>query len=334
MSITLTDFETIGAIALPALSAAGTVRIVYDTADNTLKASSNGGAYVPFALGASSPWIEAAGNVSLVAAANTVSVGTSTAPPLGTEMSVQGSVAPSAGPPSVVVSLSVDGAVTGPVTPFTGTGISFRVTDLTPALKEIARFGAIYTDVTLGAESAGMGAFCTYLGAAPALCVTLGPDGLGVYDVTAPEAQISLHPDIGGTQPSIQLGAGAGATDWKIERTGNNHATIGGLFFLASLGAFRTPVNFGMSPYAVGIDVCFMLGDPTGGNILINLPPASASAGRILVIIHDNNSPNTISAVPDGAGPDTIDLALGNLVLMSQQVAWLISDGTTNWKII
>ncbi len=477
MAITITDFENIGAIALPAVSAAGNVRIVFDIADNLLKMSQNGAAYVPFGTSVTGGgWTDDGTNVRLTTSTDTVSIGTTTAPPAGTKVTVQADVAPSGGPPNTPRLLLIDANVTpGPVTAFTGAGLGIRVSDTAGVLQEIAGVGGLYTDVTLGAENAGMGFSVMHNGAAPALCVSLGGDGLGVFDVTAGSnsPQIQLNSDIGGTFPEIRLGDGAGATDWGLQRvnantaglvstsrlqfggnttptqdnvqvyndgtfrveglaltgsglgasapflfttgsrtqsgvgvgdnTGNisigtggtdcNNAggtggnsgamtlatgsTFSGAGASGSSGAFSlatgnsadansgdssittgtaavtrgavnlnaraivltgslqlvgTEIAFGASPYAPLTTDSIIFADPTGGNMLVNLPSVASSRNRVIIVAHASASANTVSVVPNGA--DTIDLVNAPLVLTTQQVAWLIAQPTgTNWKI-
>jgi len=299
MAITITDFENIGAIALPALSAAANVRIVVDAADNTLKASTNGGAYLPFAFGAStSPWDEAAGNVRLVTSGNTVSVGTTTAPPAGTKMSVLADVAPSVGPPSVVSVLTLDGNVTGVTTAFTGVALSFRAENTAGTMTSLVQFGAVYQDVTLGAETASVGMFTLYQGTA-GLCMSMGPDGIGVQDVTGggSNPQIQLSPDIGGTFPEITLGSGAGISDWSLQRLSAGVA-----------GIAASALQFGGSTLATDDNVQIV---NSGGQFRIHGLVATGAALTASVPFQIVTGDRIVNAAAAGANSGNIDIATG-----------------------
>jgi len=71
-------YERWDAGTAPALSAAGTARVYFDSGSNTLKLSQNGGAYLDLATGSSSPWnnTTTAGSITENTLTNTVLIGT------------------------------------------------------------------------------------------------------------------------------------------------------------------------------------------------------------------------------------------------------------------
>lgn len=102
--------------------------------------------------------------------------------------------------------------------------------------------------------------------------------------------------------------------------------------------AAQTPVTgfavtakvFADSPVAVAASDRYLVCDPVGGNMTVNLPAVAASSGRVLNVKHGSGSANTVTV--DGAGAETID-GLATLILGTRAAAILLCDGV-EWHIL
>lgn len=223
MAITITDFENIGAIALPAVSAAGNVRIVFDVADNLLKLSQNGGAYVPFGTSVTGGgWTDDGTNVRLTTSTDTVSIGTNSAPPVNIKSLFLTDV-----PTGNIRQITQWQATVSGGAATTGTGLSHRwVLDNDAGTPTIAaECGTAWGTPTAGAENAGyLVRLAVAGGVADRWLFT--PNNFGGYDSPVfggGDAVISL--DIG--PAALAMGPGGGAAqDWRLERTAAGVASI------------------------------------------------------------------------------------------------------------
>ena len=92
-----------------------------------------------------------------------------------------------------------------------------------------------------------------------------------------------------------------------------------------------TPIVFGDSPYSVLDADDLILADATGGDIVVDLPTAATSEGRLITVKKTDGSANTVTIDPSGA--ELLDGA-ANLILASQhEVAGIVSDGTEWWIV-
>lgn len=94
----------------------------------------------------------------------------------------------------------------------------------------------------------------------------------------------------------------------------------------------NTPVSvaFAASPYTAAAGVTFLC-DATGGNIVFNLPAASALSGRNIRVKKTDASGNTVTVTK--AGSDTIDGA--NTAVLKGQYDYVVltSDGVSKWNV-
>ena len=89
-----------------------------------------------------------------------------------------------------------------------------------------------------------------------------------------------------------------------------------------------------LSPYTLTGTQQFILIDPSGGDVTINIPDAATYPGReIKLKLTENSNANTVTLQCQGA--DTIDGAASNTTALDTQYEAIsvVSDGGTNWFI-
>lgn len=89
-----------------------------------------------------------------------------------------------------------------------------------------------------------------------------------------------------------------------------------------------------LSPYTLTGTQQFILIDPSGGDVTINMPDAATYPGReIKLKLTENSNANTVTLQCQGA--DTIDGAASNTTALDTQYEAIsvVSDGGTNWFI-
>lgn len=89
-----------------------------------------------------------------------------------------------------------------------------------------------------------------------------------------------------------------------------------------------------LSPYTITGTQQFVLIDPSGGDVTVNMPDAATYPGReIKLKLTENSNANTVTLQCQGA--DTIDGAASNTTALDTQYEAIsvVSDGGTNWFI-
>lgn len=89
-----------------------------------------------------------------------------------------------------------------------------------------------------------------------------------------------------------------------------------------------------LSPYTLTGTQQFVLIDPSGGDVTVNMPDAATYPGReIKLKLTENSNANTVTLQCQGA--DTIDGAASNTTALDTQYEAIsvVSDGGTNWFI-
>ena len=99
---------------------------------------------------------------------------------------------------------------------------------------------------------------------------------------------------------------------------------------LAFKGSIGVDITSDTTTYAPSDEVV-ILADASGGAFNVNLPTAASASGKIYIIKKTDATANAVTI--EGAGAETIDGGLTELLLTQYDVAQIISDGT-EWFII
>lgn len=94
-----------------------------------------------------------------------------------------------------------------------------------------------------------------------------------------------------------------------------------------------TEVDATDSPYTVASGDHYIIADASGGAITINLPSASTSAGRKIVVV-DTGTSGSNNITIDAAGADVIDGAGTYVINRNYESVTLICAGGTSWYIV
>jgi len=102
--------------------------------------------------------------------------------------------------------------------------------------------------------------------------------------------------------------------------------------FLDVTGQITKPISTVTSTYTIGEDDSTILADATSAALAVNLPPASANAGRILTVKKiDSVTGHAVTITPNGT--DTLDGASTKVITTQWQVVTVQAEGSV-WYVI
>ncbi len=131
-----------------------------------------------------------------------------------------------------------------------------------------------------------------------------------------------------GTRNALNLVDSPSFDFQPTDDAGNDRVDLTGVVLPAGI---VTPIREESANYPVVATDLVILGDASGGAITITLPLVASSLGKTVVVKKIDSSANAVKI--DGNGAETIDGAADFDLLLQDEVAAVVCDGTEWWLV-